>query len=180
MRAAVYDLDGLEKAPPCFDRALERDPCCARAWYNKGVVLDDLRGVGVWCEGMALDDLGRREEALACYQRALELDPGYALAWHSKGYTLFHLGRREEALVCYDRALEIDPYYALAWYNKGGSAILPVAVRRGLALLRASPGARPPQCRGLVQQEHGAVCSGAPEGGAGGTKNGGATPEGEL
>jgi tetratricopeptide (TPR) repeat protein len=119
MGSAVCSVDGVMKAPPCFERALELDPCCARAWNNMGVAVDDLRDLDESL-GIASSDQPR-VKAIVCYERCLEIDPRYAPAWHNKGYALFGLGRHDEALACYDRALEIDPCYALAWYNKGAA-----------------------------------------------------------
>ena len=98
------DLDRLQEAIDCYDRALEINPRLAKAWNNKGI---------------ALYDLGKHQETLSCYDMALEINPRYAEAWYNKGVTLYDLGKHQETLSCYDMALEINPRYAEAWYNKG-------------------------------------------------------------
>jgi tetratricopeptide (TPR) repeat protein len=92
-----------DEAIECYNKALELDSRCARAWYDKG---------------SSLTGLGRYEEAIRCYDKALELDPKDAQAWCSKGYGLARLGRGVEAIRCFDGALEFDPQSALAWYYK--------------------------------------------------------------
>ncbi len=39
---ADYRKDMWEKALECFDKAIQLDPKCATAWYNKGIILHEL------------------------------------------------------------------------------------------------------------------------------------------
>jgi len=108
------------------------------AWYNKGIVLDDLgrkeealkaydkaiefklNDHEAWNnKGIVLDDLGRKEEALKAYDKAIEFKPDKQEAWYNKGNVLNSLGRKEEALKAYDKAIEFKPNDHEAWYNKG-------------------------------------------------------------
>jgi len=98
------DLDRLQEAIDCYDRALEINPMDASIWYKKGA---------------ALNKLGEYQDAIGCYDRALEINPRLAKAWYNKGAALYDLVKHQEALSCYDMALEINPRYAEAWYNKG-------------------------------------------------------------
>ena len=93
------------EALPFFERATDRAPSNAFAWF---------------CKGNALYDLQRNEEALVAYDHALALGPALtdAFVWNNKGNALNALQRNEEALVAYDHALALDPTLAAAWYGK--------------------------------------------------------------
>ena len=100
-----YYKGAYELALIALDKAIELKPDHAKAWSNKGVVLENL---------------GRHEEALEAHEKAIELKPDHADAWNNKGATLFDLGRYEEALAAYDKAIDLKPDNAKAWYNKAG------------------------------------------------------------
>jgi len=92
-----------EEALQVVDKALERNPDDANAWYLMG---------------MALGRLGRYEEALQAYDKVLELNPDDEHAWGAKGIALIELGRSEEALQAYNKALELSPDISKTWYGK--------------------------------------------------------------
>ena len=46
----------------CMERAIEIDPNCAAAWYNKGT---------------SCIVAGRSEESVTCLDKALEIDPDF-------------------------------------------------------------------------------------------------------
>jgi Flp pilus assembly protein TadD len=55
---ALAELDKLDEALKCFEKAIEIDPKDARAWSNKGI---------------ALDSLGKADEALKSFNKAKKL-----------------------------------------------------------------------------------------------------------
>lgn len=125
-------------ALPLIELATQFIPDSFSAWFNLGVVLDELqrwtdalracdRALAIdpsdapaWNnKGNALSGLGRHEEALTAYERALALDPSYVFGWHGKGIELMTLGRHEEALAAYERTLALDSTFAVGWRNNG-------------------------------------------------------------
>jgi tetratricopeptide (TPR) repeat protein len=116
----------------------EKAPNNARAWYNKGNVLEKLgkheeamrsydNAVEIQPEyynawnnkGNVLHKLGNYEEAIKCFDNVIEIKPDVSEAWNSKGNILDKLGKHEEAIQCYDKAIEIKPDLYEAWYYKG-------------------------------------------------------------
>ncbi len=96
----------LQAAIASYDRAIEIKPDYHKAWYNRG---------------LALDDLGRNEDAIASYDRAIEIKPDDDVAWNNRGVALINLGRNEDAIASYDRAVEIKPDLHEAWYGRGNA-----------------------------------------------------------
>lgn len=81
-----------DKAQTCYDRALEIDPKCTMAFFNKGTCL-------AWqC---------RYEEAIKCYDKALEIKARFWPALYAKGFWLHKTGRIQEGEECIKRAEEI-------------------------------------------------------------------------
>jgi tetratricopeptide (TPR) repeat protein len=72
----------------CYDKAIEIQPGYVDAWFNKGVVFDDLE---------------KYEDAIICYDKAIEIQPGYVDAWLNKGIALSSLKKYDEAIICYDK-----------------------------------------------------------------------------
>lgn len=58
-----------EETLEACDKAIELDPQCAEAYYNKGYTLGNF---------------GRYEEALEAYDKAIELKPDYVGAYHQR------------------------------------------------------------------------------------------------
>ena len=77
-----------------YDRAIALRPDFADAFYNRGVVLWELR---------------RPEDALASYDRAIALKPGNAMALNSRADALQSLRRFKEALADYDSVIALMP-----------------------------------------------------------------------
>lgn len=90
---AAYDK-GFEEAIRCYDKALEIDPGFSKAWFAKGVSLQNLQ---------------RYTEAIECYDNAIETNPHYALAYFQKSKALRVLGMNEKAEESYDIAITLDP-----------------------------------------------------------------------
>jgi Flp pilus assembly protein TadD len=128
------------EALAAYEEAIAINPRDVDAYYNKGVVLDELKRYEEAIEayegviglnpqytdaynnkGIALDELKRYEEAIRCYEQAIGLNPQYADAYNNKGIALYNLGRYEEALRCYEQAIASNPQYILAYKNKGNA-----------------------------------------------------------
>lgn len=93
----LYIKGRYTEAIQCYDKAIEIEPedVKAKAWYNKGTVLDYV--------------MGRYAEAIECYDKAIEIEPNFDAAWSNKGRALYELKRYDEAKGCFKRALELDP-----------------------------------------------------------------------
>ncbi|HID26577.1 MAG TPA: tetratricopeptide repeat protein, partial [Methanosarcinales archaeon] len=62
---ALINLDRIEDAIECYNKALELNEKDIIAWNNKG---------------NALNLLGKKEQAIECYKKALKIDPNYSSA----------------------------------------------------------------------------------------------------
>jgi TPR repeat protein len=85
----LYDR---EAALVCFEKALEIDMKCTRAWYWKGVFLYEL---------------SRWAESIESYDMALAIEPSHKDSWVGRGYVLTKLGLNEEAVRSFDVARQI-------------------------------------------------------------------------
>jgi tetratricopeptide (TPR) repeat protein len=103
---SLCNLEHVEEAISCFEKALAKNSRNPHAWLNKGV---------------AFGTLGDTQREIECYEEALAIVPDYGEAWYNKGLALYGLGRFKEALACYDRALAINPHQAETWVNKGST-----------------------------------------------------------
>ena len=74
------DLAGAERE---YREAARRDPESALAWYNLGVLLEDLERSG---------------EAVPCYERAVRADPSLADAHYNLALLYEHAGRQRDAV----------------------------------------------------------------------------------
>jgi tetratricopeptide (TPR) repeat protein len=88
----LYNLDRLDDAIRCLDKAIKINPQYAEAWYNKGTCLNRL---------------GFFDEAIKCYDKALEINPTYAEAWINKGLAEDMLNRSQDAAESYKRFLQL-------------------------------------------------------------------------
>lgn len=100
----LYQLNNLEQALACFDKAISIASSYAEAISNRGV---------------ALHDLNRFEEALACHEQAIALNPNQADAFNNYGITLEYLQQFEQALTFYQKAININPNFTSAYNNLG-------------------------------------------------------------
>ena len=60
-----------------YEKVLRRDPNNAQAWFNRGLIYQDL---------------GVRDLAIAAYDRSLELSDDHVMAYHSRGNVYFEKG----------------------------------------------------------------------------------------
>jgi len=102
----LYDLKQYEEALVAYDQAIRLDPNSARAYNNKGFILNELT---------------RYQEGLEAYEQSIRLDPNSADAYINKGVAFNRLERYEEAVAAYEEAIRIDPNYAVAYNNKGNA-----------------------------------------------------------
>ncbi len=91
-RGARFVHGDWRRALEEFDLALEVDPACAAAWYQRGIALR-------W------DD----EEALTAYRNALEIDPSFADAYLARGSHHADFERYGRALADLNRAVQLRP-----------------------------------------------------------------------
>ena len=134
---ALENLDRMDEALDCYQRAVELDPKDESLWYKKGLlhsrlgdfnsaisaydrVLDvDQSDKTVWqMKALALQQVGRKDEALISFDYAVGLDPTDKFLWSGKGTLLIELGRPEDAVRCFNKALEFDPNYDVALDGK--------------------------------------------------------------
>jgi tetratricopeptide (TPR) repeat protein len=97
----------LDKLRFC-DKALEVDPLSVPAWYNKGVVLQEM---------------GKLDEAEECYTKALTLDDTYIEALNNKFILLYNKKQYDEALALAVKMTVINPTYANGWLDLGNVEI---------------------------------------------------------
>lgn len=84
-------MDKKEDALMSFTKATKADPKNAKAWNNKGFVLNDLN---------------RKDLALKAYQKAIKANPKYARAIENMGRLLCEMEKSEEAIIAYLKALD--------------------------------------------------------------------------
>ena len=84
----------LKKAVNCYNKAIESDPNCIEAWYEKGNTLLLMK---------------KPDEAISCFDKALKIDKKHGKSWYKKGNALYRLKKYDEAITCFDKALEIFP-----------------------------------------------------------------------
>jgi arylsulfatase A-like enzyme/tetratricopeptide (TPR) repeat protein len=101
-------------AMACYQRAIEIDERCAKAWIGVCEVESSRRKV---------------PEAQAAARRAVECDPSLHVAWFRLGSMLAAGRKNREAIVALVKASEIDPAHIPTWI--------------GLSMLCAGEGERP-------------------------------------
>lgn len=100
-----YDKCGdMRNAIIAYEKVLEINAKCHKAWYDKGYIFDKL---------------GKYDEAIYCYDKSLEIDPKYIHALTNKAIILSRYELNKEAIKYYDKVLEIDPKNIRALNNKG-------------------------------------------------------------
>jgi len=100
---AFSELDSLEQAMQCFEKAISLRPDFASALSMKASILS------MW---------GRLDEALKIYDKSLEIDPDQDYVWNFKGLIANERKDYEEAIRCFDKALELTPNNSNALFGK--------------------------------------------------------------
>ena len=91
--AIESNLGRHQHALDLSQRAIDVDPNCKEAWYNKGVAL------------VALKQL---DEAEAAFREAIRLDEMFWQAWHNLAALLQSQGKSQQAEECMDTALQLQ------------------------------------------------------------------------
>ena len=104
VQGTIFGRKGyFDKAIKHFDKAIEIDPQCFDAWFNKGVALIN-KG----------DDPG----ALECFQKATLIKPDQGEAWLKMGSICRRMKNYEKALECLEKCLEREPENIFAMTGK--------------------------------------------------------------
>jgi tetratricopeptide (TPR) repeat protein len=167
-----YLTENLEACISSLDKLLQINPGEVLAWYNRGVVLDELGhyeeatasydkalqfnpddDVTWYNRGIALHTLGRYEEAIASYDKALQFNPDNDSAWNNRGLALKQLGRYEEAIASYDKTLERNLKNDNAFYNKACFYALKSDLEEAIANLSQAIALSPDKCRELAKTD---------------------------
>jgi tetratricopeptide (TPR) repeat protein len=93
-----------------YDKALELDPTCITAWYNKGFILNIMGDVS---------------DAVDCYDSILAIDPNSASALYNKQFALYRIGKSVTADETKSKLDTIDPGFAAALDDRGTKFFLP-------------------------------------------------------
>jgi cytochrome c-type biogenesis protein CcmH/NrfG len=124
----AHEAGDFEKALQHYDRAIEKVPFLATAYYEKGFtykamgdqwrafeeitrayLLDPKLEMAHIVRASLLDDMGFNERALTALQTLIEVNPESYLGQLNLGITLLRLNRIDEARVAFERAREIRP-----------------------------------------------------------------------
>jgi tetratricopeptide (TPR) repeat protein len=94
-----------DEAMAVFQRALQKNPNDAMAYFNIGYLLAAQ---------------GRDAEAAGAYQRAIQADPNFLEGYFNLGMTLKKLNNPRGALAAFQQAVRINPAHAESLYEAGG------------------------------------------------------------
>jgi tetratricopeptide (TPR) repeat protein len=95
--ASCYYFEGeIKESLVYLDKAIEINPQFSEAWYNKGVVLDEL---------------GRFEEALEAYEKAIKINPQFSEAWNNRACVYSLMKNKDQAIFNLKHAIELDSSY---------------------------------------------------------------------
>ncbi len=120
-----------------YDKAVEFNPQCARAYnnrgganltlskhaeaisnFNKAIELDPEYMSAYHNRGNAYLDSERYSKAVLDYTNAIELDSGFAKAYFGRGFAYLALGQYDRSICDYTKAIELNPEYARAYYTR--------------------------------------------------------------
>ena len=99
---SYYLAEDYEKAIPYFEKAVQKNPLSAGAYF---------------CLGMAYDYLGRYQEAVEAYKQAIRVKPEYTEAHYDLGATYLILGDKGSALEEYKILKDLDKEKANKLFN---------------------------------------------------------------
>jgi len=129
---------GGGRAKPYFEKAVEKDPTSAEAWFylahsrkmtqqpaealvaaKKAVELgpDDPRAYYVLGEAYITNR--RTLEAIQSFQKAVELKPDFIIAYYYMAKCHLRLNQGDEAVAAYERVSQLEPSAAIPWYALG-------------------------------------------------------------
>ncbi|MDD8032084.1 MAG: tetratricopeptide repeat-containing serine protease family protein [Acidobacteriota bacterium] len=132
--------EDIEKALIYFQKAVEKDPNYADAYFQIGYCYGQLKQYNdaikaykqairikpdyaeAHCGlGAAYGNLGRSSEAIESLKQAIRIKPDYAAAHCNLGLAYGNLGRRSEAIESYKQAIRIKPDHAEAHCELGAA-----------------------------------------------------------
>jgi protein O-GlcNAc transferase len=134
--AAAQRTKTLERALPCFQRALALQPNYPQAANNLGNSLQALgravEAIAAWQNAVAtgsnayacynlgrgLYEQDRLDEALAAMQQGLRLRPDHAESYTNMGNVYRQMGQAQEAIASFDRAIALGPPGAVPYSNR--------------------------------------------------------------
>ena len=94
-------MDNTEEAIKVYDKAIEIEPEQTKAYYNKGLLLKDLK---------------KYDEALEIFDKVTEIDIMHLSSHFEKGLIHDELGHLEEAIKYYEAIVEVKPRANLVRY----------------------------------------------------------------
>jgi len=126
-----------------FQKATEKNPDYAGAWFNLGVTYAELgrhqdaieaykQAIRIKPDlanehythknlGAAYSELGRWQDAIEAYKQVIRIKPDDAAAHYDLGVTYAELGRHQDAIEAYKQAIRIKPDFAEAHNNLGAA-----------------------------------------------------------
>jgi tetratricopeptide (TPR) repeat protein len=136
-----------EKAVALYNQVIDARPDFWEAWYERGLVLQDLglygESIASLAHALQLEPplqvygeiwyhrarafqygLGDYSAALQDYDRVLQHHANHSLAWYERGNVLLYgLVKAKAALESYEQALHHQPAMAVAWRNRGHALV---------------------------------------------------------
>jgi Trypsin-like serine proteases, typically periplasmic, contain C-terminal PDZ domain len=106
---SYYLAEDYKKAIPYFEKAVQKNPLSAGAYF---------------CLGTAYDYLGRYQEAVEAYKEVIRLKPDLAEAYCNLALAYAHLDRYQEAVKAYKQAIRVKPEYTEAHYDLGATYLI--------------------------------------------------------
>ncbi len=140
--ASLYSFQGFvygalknqQQAIAVFERALQLDPRCAKAYKGRGwaylsltqyqqaktdfdraLTLDPNEGAAYNGRGIIYRAFKEHHQAKADFDRLIKLHPKLAWGYVQHGRTCTDLKEYQEAIADFERALELDPYNTFAY-----------------------------------------------------------------
>lgn len=93
------DLESLNRAIACFEKAIQITPDYADAHCNIG---------------SAFVQKGEIKNAIVAYKESIDIDPNFAQPYFNLGILLNNIGKLDEAIACFQSAIELVPNWAEA------------------------------------------------------------------
>ena len=99
-----FQSNHFEEAIDAYQKAIEREPTFAEAYYKLGI---------------SLGKLGKPKDGILTLEKALSLDPYNASVYNALGAMYGMLQQYDQAIEQFEKAVDIDPQLSLAYNNMG-------------------------------------------------------------
>ena len=99
-----FQSNHFEEAIDAYQKAIEREPAFAEAYYKLGI---------------SLGKLGKPKDGILTLEKALSLDPFNASIYNALGAMYGMLQQYDQAIEQFEKAVDIDPQLSLAYNNMG-------------------------------------------------------------